>query len=250
MLNVKNGIVLTGCLAAMLGTFACNKTTQEASKTTTENGTSTAPSGSEAKRADTALVRFVNATLDPKDIFFGDTKPVSNLAAGSVTPYMQLPTERHEFKLFDAGRSTGDPLSTDSEGPSAGSHYTVVAMMKEDGKPALNVISDDLDRPTPGKAKIRVIHTAPGVGDVDVYPINGKDALISGVGFAKAASYKEVDPGITELDVRRHGSKRDELKVKDVHLDPDKLYTVILMGGKGQPLTANVIEDQLVNSVG
>ncbi len=85
---------------------------------------------------------------------------------------------------------------------------------------------------------------------VDVYPINGKDAFVSGVGFPKATSYKEVDPAITELDVRRHGSKKNELNVKNIRLNPDKLYTIIWMGRKGQPLAAKLVEDELIGSIG
>jgi hypothetical protein len=162
---------------------------------------------------------------------------------------MELPADRHDFKLYPAGSDAGTPLVTNSESPSAGKHYTVVAMDGTNGMPMLDPVSDNLEPPDPGKAKIRVIHAAPGVKKVDVYAAGNKDALMGGVAFEDATSYKKVDPVLTEIDVRTSGSKKDELKVRNLNLLPGKLYTLVVMGGNGQPLTSKVIEDQLIQTV-
>jgi hypothetical protein len=242
-------ITLSAGVAAMLGISACNKTTSEASKSSSGGATSTAPSGQDAKIADKALVRFINATPTAKDLYFGDVTAFSNVGAEAVSTYSELPAQRHEFKLFDAGTNGGSPLATNSESPSAGQHYTVVAMNSVNGSTILDPVSDDLSAPEAGKAKVRVIHAAPGVSKVDIYPAGSKKAILDGIAFKDATSYKDVDPVVTEIDVRTEGNKESAVTIHNVTLQPGKLYTLLLMGGNGEPLTSKVIEDQLIQSV-
>lgn len=242
---------LAACGAAItLLLCACgsNKTTEQASETKSAAGTSQAPSGEAAKQIDRALVRFANATPASATLYFGDNSEFGDVAHGTVTPYKQLPAERHDFKLRTS-EAAGEPLATNSEGLSAGKHYTVLAVETSHGNPAkydLTVFDDDLSAPDPGKAKLRVIHAAPGVKDVDIYSKTSAEALITGASFDHATGYKQVDPAIAELDVRQNGSKKNELKVRELKLSPGHLYTVLLMGGEGRALTSDVIEDQLV----
>ena len=74
-------------------------------------------------------------------------------------------------------------MATDSEGLTAGKHYTVLAVTGKDGTFTLNNVKDDLVPPAPGKAKVRVINLAPGIKDVDLYVGTKKDPLISGAGL-------------------------------------------------------------------
>jgi hypothetical protein len=240
---------LTLLAIAILGLAACSKPTTEPSKTAGDGTPSTAPSGAAAKREDKALVRFINASTSPKDLYFGNVVAFSNIAPRAASPYLELAADRREFKLFEAGSSAGTPMATNSEGPTAGKHYTIVAMNETNGKLVLNAISDDLVQPEPGKAKVRVIHAAPGVKKVDVYPAGSQSALIDGVDFKDATSYKEVDPVLTEIDLRVVGSKASAVRARNLTLSPGKLYTLVVMGGNGQPLTTKVIEDQLVQTV-
>jgi hypothetical protein len=236
-------------IAAVLGLSACSKTTTEPSQTSSGGATSTAPSGTVAKIADKALVRFINATPSSKDLYFGEVNAFSNVASQAASSYMELPAERHEFKLVSAGSGPATPLVTNSESPTAGKHYTVVAMDGVNGSPILAPVSDDLAQPDPGKAKVRVIHAAPGVKKVDIYPAGSKKAILDGVDFKDATDYKEVDPVLTEIDVRTEGGKGSAVTIRNVALQAGKLYTLVLMGGNGEPVTSKIIEDQLVQSV-
>lgn len=231
---------------AILGWSGCSKTTTEPSQTTASGATSTAPSGTAAKAESKALVRFVNATTAPKDLYFGNAPAFSNVAAETATGYAELPAMRNDFKLYPAGRDSDNPLASESKGPTAGSHYTILAVNGEDRIPVLDPISDDLAQPDPGKAKLRVIHAAPGVKKVDIYVAGTKTALIGGVSFKDATSYKRVDPVTMDIDVRTSGNKANATKIGNVTLEAGKLYTLVLMGDHGQ-LTSTVIEDQLVS---
>ena len=244
---MKQFVALTACLAALVATSACSKPTTESTTTTVNNGNpSTSPPGTEAKNAEQALVRFINGTNQIADLYFGEMKVFAAVPAGGATPYVEIPAQRRDFKLYPSGTAPGgDPQATNSEGPTAGKHYTVLAVAKDDGKPTLNPISDDFDRPAPGKTKLRAINASTSAGDLDVWVPGTTQNLISGVGFNQATGYKEVDPTLAELDIRRGGSKKNELKITDLNLKPDKFYSVVVMGTKGSPIKYQVIEDQL-----
>jgi hypothetical protein len=166
-----------------------------------------------------------------------------------VTPYAELPSGRpdahHEIKLYNASNEVGVPLARNSQVENAGRRYTVLAV-NEEGKPALTVITDNLKPPASGKAKVRVIHAAPGIDRLDIFRAGDKDSIFHGVGFTLVTEYREADPGDTELAVRKRGSKTDELPLKHVKLEAGKLYTIIVLGGEGKPLSCKVIEDELL----
>lgn len=245
----SSAITLVSLSAFLIISTGCaNKTTEEASKTKAGAQTSTAPAGEQAKAASAALVRFINATATPKDLYFGDAPAFTEAAFKKVTPYRELPAQRHEFKLYARG-NTSELLASDSEGLTAGKHYTILAVDQKDGKPTLNAINDDLAAPAAERAKVRVINAAPGIADVDLYAANKKSALISGAGFNHVTDYKEVEPATTELMVRHGTSKRGEAVLKNVTLEAGKLYTLLVFGGKGQTLTAETVEDQLVGTI-
>ncbi len=244
--NYSRNVALFG-LCGMLGfTIACSKTTEQPSTSKGAGQASSAPAGTEAQHVSKALVRFLNATAAPKDLKFGDLAAFDAVAARHVTPYKELPAERHEFKLYGAG-DAATQLATNSEGLTSGKHYTIVAVQDKDGKADLNAINDDLVAPTNGQAKLRVINTVPGE-NVDVYEPNKKSALISGAGFNHATDYKDVDPSTMELMVRRGASKKGEALLRNVKLEPGRLYTVVVSGAPGRALSAETIEDQLTGT--
>jgi uncharacterized protein DUF4397 len=247
---MKKPIALAACTAAgifILGLAACSKPTTENTTTSVNSSApTTAPAGTEVKAADKALVRFINATNQTADLNFGDLKAFSAVPAGGTTPYMELPAERHDFKLYPTGSATGSEApASNSEGLTAGNHYTILAAVNDNNKLSLNPSTDVFDKPAPGRSKLRVINASTAAGDVDIWVAGTNNTMFSGVGFNHATDYKEVDPTLAEIDVRRGGSKKDELKITDLNLKPDKFYSVVVMGSKGNPIKYQVIEDQL-----
>ncbi|HSR08292.1 MAG TPA: DUF4397 domain-containing protein [Bryobacteraceae bacterium] len=185
------------------------------SETTVDGATSTAPSPAAAKQEQKTLLRFINATSGPKDLYFQDVLAFRRVDSQDVTSYLALPSPRadahHELKLYDSANPVGTPLVTDSEPETDGHRYTVLALEKG-GKFTLTVIPDHLKPPAPGKAKLRVIHAAPGAD------------------FGRFTEYKEVAPTTEE----------------HVKLEAGKLYTIVWLGGEGKPASAKVIEDELI----
>jgi len=236
-------VILTAMLAA-----ACSKSNLP-TETTVNGATSTAPSTAAAKQEQKTLFRFINATQSPKDLYFQDLPAFTRIESGSVTPYAALasprPEAHHELKLYNSSSDVGTPLGTNSEPETSGQRYTVLALNQR-GKFTLTLIPDALKAPAAGKARLRLIHAAPGVDQLDVFPVGQTRGIFNGQSFGRVTEYKDVTPGAAELAVRKHGSKTDELNLDEVKLEAGKLYTVILLGGEGKPLSSKVIEDELV----
>lgn len=233
----------TFALIALLGSAACNKKTDQPTRTATSNGsTSTAAAGTTAARQDRALVRFVNADAGHTnaDLWFGDMKAFSEVGYKAVTPYTELPADRSTFKLRASGQN--NDLATNNEGLYAGRHYTLIALHKKDGTMVLRAISDDLDAPSSGKAKVRLINASPNAGELDLVKARDrKSEIFNGVNFDSPTGFKEVEPGTFE--VRHDDKKAPALHVAPLTVQPDKFYTVIITGDRA--VDSIRIEDQL-----
>ena len=176
------------------------------SETTVDGATTTAPSPAAAKQEQRTLLRFINATRGPKDLYFQDVLAFRRADPEDVTSYLALPSPRadahHELKLYNSANPVGRPLVTDSQPETSGHRYTVLALEKA-GKFTLTVIPDQLKPPAPGKAKVRSIHAVPGP-DVGHF-----------------TDYKEIAP--------------------TSELEAGKLYTIVVL--RGGP---KLIEDKLI----
>jgi len=176
------------------------------SETTVDGATSTAPSPAAAKQEQRTLLRFINATRGPKDLYFQDVLAFRRADSDEVTSYLALPSPRadahHELKLYNSANPVGTPLVTDSQPETSGHRYTVLALEKA-GKFTLTVIPDQLKPPAPGKAKVRSIHAVPGAD------------------FGHFTDYKEIAP--------------------TSELEAGKLYTIVVL--RGGP---KLIEDKLI----
>lgn len=186
----------------------------------------------EAKKADLAFVRYIStmAAHSGSDLYFGDTKLFGTGDATKVTDYKTVPAERHEFALKEAGQPAGDAIEKDSEGLGNGKHYTVVAFEDENGKPKLRVVKDDESAPDAGKAKVRIIHAAPGMEAVNVYGPDKKDKIASETRFTTVSTWQQVDPVSGALEVRTSDPKSGAAKVP-VAMEAGKLYTLVVEGG-------------------
>jgi hypothetical protein len=238
-------ILTAGVVAFLAFSTACSsdKTAERAPVKSSEDGKGTAPASAVAKQADKALVRFVNGTANSKDLAFGETVPFAGIDAFDITQYKEIPAERHDFKLF-AKDQKADVLATNSEGLSAGKHYTILAVTAKDGKMTLDPVVDDLTLPSPGMAKVRLINLAPNMKNADLYAAGKKDAVISGAGLDHPTSYNDVSPSEASLYIRNSMSKKNSVRVEDVSLKAGKLYTILVFQDKHGKVKVKTIADE------
>jgi hypothetical protein len=243
-------------LATAAGTSCRREAAQtEPARTTTEQGTTTAPPASAAAERDSALVRAVNAVpTQPADIYADDQKLFSNLEYKTVTPYKEIQDNEVTFRLVrGAAAPTGDATDTEQEMLMDGRHYTVVALPNADAtKPAhIRVLADEITPPDAGKVKVRVVNATQAPNDMDVMVPGKKDPIITDVGSADVAGYKEIDPVAGKLVFRDDKLKTVVAEVP-ANLEAGKLYTVFVLGktttaGKAE---AMMVQDELVGAPG
>jgi hypothetical protein len=269
------GASVIGLMVLLLMTACQRESNQNRPVTTTATpgGTTTAPPAQETEKRDRALVRVIHAIPGggSVDVMSDGQVIFSNVAYKTTSPYKEVPAGQQTFRIRAAGREMGQPLAENREMMGGGDHYTIIAEPSTgmtgattDGtrmdhadrnrpttdqtsgaaaRADLRVVSDDLAPPSSGKAKVRVIHASPDVGEVDVYVRGRNDALFSGVNATSETRYTEVDPMTATLEVRPQGQKTALLTIPNLTLDAGKIYTVVITGHKGK-LEALRVEDQ------
>jgi hypothetical protein len=237
MKNINQSSIGLVALASLF-VVGCQRTEQAVQKERTESAASR-----QAERRDNALVRFVHAAPGTAsvDVFFGEQPAFSSVGFKSATQYQELPGERREFRL----QAGGQTVATNSEGLDDGDHYTLVALHRDDGTAVLRAFEDDLDAPSAGKAKVRIIHAASGIEEVDLVPTGTNNELFEGVDPNSATQYIEVNPMAGTLEVRKENENRVLLRIPDVNLEAGKIYTIVVTGGRNKaPLEVVRLEDR------
>jgi len=137
---------------------SCSRETEGTPKRSQNSAANTSEHGTAS--SDGALVRVVAAVpSEPEVDILADNRVVfPELRYKTVTEYVQLSDERHTFGVKPAGEGQKQSLAEDTEGLAGGRHYTLVAYRTANGKTDLTTFADNLTPPTPGKAKVRVIH--------------------------------------------------------------------------------------------
>ena len=239
-------------ISALLIAAACSsepKQTQPVT-TTSDSGTSSAAPAKDATAREKAFVRVINAAPGTTafDIFADDQKVFDSVAFKGVTPYQEVPGQRFTFRLRPAGQDSAPAAAENSEGLSAGKHYTLVVMPDNNNKTTFYIVNDNLTNPATDTAQLRVIHASPDAGEIDVVDKQENKKLFSGVNFEKNTNYMDVDPTKkVTLEVRQEGQQQPLLTVPNANFEKGKFYTIVVTGRvKGTPkLQTLTVEDQL-----
>lgn len=124
----------------------------------------------------------------------------------------------------------------------ADTYYSVYAIGTVQQVEAV-VLPDDLSLPSPGKAKIRIMHFSPDAGPVDVVLTGGVAApvvLASGLDYKGVKEFFEIDPGTYTMEVRvagtttRIGNARSNMLI-----DPNSCYSIWTAGFRTLPSPGN-----------
>lgn len=211
---------------------------------------SEAPPAKAAEHRDAALVRFVDTVPDMAgvDLYAESMQVMTGSTYKTITPYKELPGENMTFRIRPAGQHMAEPMAAESEGLSAGNHYTVVAFTEADAARAkLVVFKDDLSPPEPGKCKLRVINAAPDLAEVDLVMPGSEKPLFSGVNYKSATSFAQVSPLRSAIAVHREGEKTPVLEVPPMTMEAGRIYTLLIVGrASGTPkLETLSVEDRL-----
>ncbi|MEM7008467.1 MAG: DUF4397 domain-containing protein [Thermodesulfobacteriota bacterium] len=169
--------------------------------------------------ASLALLRILHDSPDAPavDGFVDDVEVVSDLDYLEVFPtngdgYALIPSGINNIKVNAAGTNI-TVIDADLDFPRNSETTIIVTGLLEDDSIFPIVLDDDNSLPANGFVKLRAVHGAPGVGNVDIYvvppgvDINDVDPTLSDVPFGAASGYLEVPEGSYQVIVTPTGTK-------------------------------------------
>lgn len=166
-----------------------------------------------------ASLRVLHDSPDapPVDGFIDDVEVISDLPYLNTFPtngsgYAPIPSGVNNIKVNAAGT---DITVVDADlNFSRNSDTTIIVTgLLEDDSIFPIVLDDDNSLPAAGAIKVRAVHGAPGVGNVDIYinppgtDINNVDPTLTDVAFGQASGYLEVAAGFYQVIVTPTGTK-------------------------------------------
>lgn len=179
--------------------------------------------------ANSACVRVVHASPGSPavDVYVNGSPAVQNLAFGSSTDFVAIPTgDKVKIQVTATGAAVDNAVINDDIDFDAGQAYEIVATGALDDIKATKVEVDLTPLPE-GQARIRVIHASPDAGKVSVVVAQGP-TLFDGVSFRDATNYQVVDAGDYKLQVKT-GDDTIALAA-DATLEAGQVYDAVAVG--------------------
>ena len=238
-------------LAAMIAAQACAKESQTDKPVETRSADgqlSASMSGDSADKRGVALVRIVNAVPASMDLQVraDEQRTLPMVRFQQVSGYTPIDQSWATFQVGDGAGTPFMPLTTNREMLTDGHRYTIVVLRSKDGSTyETRVIKDAIENEA-GKARIRVIHAAPGAGEIQLRARSG-ETLFDGVDYGDDDGFKSIAPWTGIIDVRSNDGKTVLLSTPSKALDAGKSYTVIITRTEKGKLDAFWIEDTQVN---
>lgn len=186
--------------------------------------------------AGTAFIRVLHAIPGGPavDIYSGSTKIASNLSFKSISEYVDVKSGKNAIKITPAGKTEPSIVSEDKS-LTKGKYFTLAITGKQ--KAALLFINDSTGKEMTDKARVRVVHIAPGAPDVLVTVpstrgTKGYTNLVpKPLGYQKSAS-KTVKPMTATIQIRTQDGKLVK-EISDVQLQAGKRYDAFALGEVG-----------------
>jgi Domain of unknown function (DUF4397) len=210
-------------------------------------GASVSQSADAASDRGASMVRFVNALpgAGPLEIVSDSVSIFSGVKFADVSSYKEVMGNIKKFSLKGAGQA--GQLDANTEVMRDGGRYTMYAISDREGGVSLRIVRDDLT-PEAGMARVRVLHAAPGVDDIDVTMDGAKDPLFDDVGYGDEAGFKDVAPVATGFVVRSADGSKALLTVKKMQLNANTAYTIVVTAKPGSKPSLVTFEDVLTGS--
>jgi len=200
-------------------------------------------------------VRVVHASPDAPavDIYVNGGKVLENLPFREYSEYLGLPAGNYSVDIKVTG--TGTLVKSVPVSVASGKDYSAIAVGYAGGNPPgfdVVLLEDDNTLPADNGVKLRVVHTAPGAPDVDVYvttpfeTLMGKTPVLSNVPFKAASGYLTVPIGMYQARVALAGTKTVAIDSHRLVTWANMIRTVIAVDNKGggAPFELIVVPDR------
>ncbi|HWA56667.1 MAG TPA: DUF4397 domain-containing protein [Gemmatimonadales bacterium] len=198
----------------------------------------------------TAEVRVVHASPDAPavNVLVDDKAVLSNVAYKQSSNYLSVAAGTRNIKV-NAAAGGATVINADAS-VTEGSSYTVIATgLLANIEPL--VLIDDRTAPAAGNIKLRLVHGAPNVAEVDIYitapgaDIDAATPALTDVPFQGASAFLEVPAGDYQVRVTPANSKTVALDTGALTLTAGQVRTAIAVEapGGGTPLGALLLAD-------
>ena len=225
--------------ATVVVAAACQKDSTPI-KTTSSGETNVSSPADSMKAMGHSQVRVVNATTGGDvSVQLGQEALFNDVKSASVTDYREISNDLADFTVRAAGHPEGIKIAEKERVLRDGNRYTVILIAEDVSKSTLRVIKDDVIADS-GKARLRVLHAAPGGPEFDISIKGAPDKLFSDVGFKNEAGYKDLAPSIVTVEFRAKGQPKLLLTVPKLNLKQGTATTIVVTGaGKLSYFTFN-----------
>ena len=189
--------------------------------------------------ASIALLRILHDSPDapPVDGFIDDVEVVSDLDYLNAFPpngdgYALIPSGINNIKVKAAGTDI-TVIDSDLDFPRNSETTIIVTGLLADDNIFPIVLDDDNSLPANGFIKLRAVHGAPGVGNVDIYvippgvDINDVDPTLEDVPFGAASDYLEVPAGFYQVIVTPTETKIIAIDTGAIEFFPGQIRTAV-----------------------
>jgi hypothetical protein len=172
-----------------------------------------------------ARLRAVHASPDAPnvDILVDNTTVLSNVAFTQFLDYTTVPAGDRNIKVNATG--TASSVIDVTVPLAGGTNYTVLAVNFVDSIEPLLLV-DNTTTPTPGNAKVRVVHASPDAPNVDV--LVDDTIVLTDVAFKEFSDYLEVPAGARNFKVNATGTASTVIDVTPTLADSG-IYTVVAL---------------------
>lgn len=200
--------------------------------------------------ANSGRLRAVNAVsnLTALDVLINTTSYKAGLAYKSTDGYRNASIGTQTVRFRKVG-STAD-LHNATAPVAIGNDYTVIALGTE-AAPQSFVLADNNSAPAAGKAKLRLVHAAPGTNALDVYVLANANELATAtparanLAVKGASDYIVRDAGTFVVIYTEAGTRTPVLTISNVQLTSGRIRTILAVQktGGGTPLEGVLLAD-------
>jgi len=179
-----------------------------------------------------ACLRLVHAAPDapPVDLYLNETPLAENLAYGTATEYVAVPSgEERGVRVTATGTPLEEAVIDTALAFEPGQAYEVLVTGGGDDL-ELTITGTDLRPLAAGQARLRLIHAAPDADPVDLGVEGSEENLFEGVDFREATDYVVLDAGDYALEVRPGGEDMTVALQSEATLEEGVTYDLVLLG--------------------
>lgn len=182
------------------------------------------------------------------DVLVDNNRELSNVPYKASSAYLNLISGTRRVQVNAAGTTTS---VIDANVTLAANTDTTVLATGRLASIAPLVLTDNNTAPSAGNIKLRLVHSAPGAGSVDIYVTAPDTSLASAtpnfpnVPFRGVSSYLNVPAGTYRIRITPTGTKTVAIDSGSVTLAAGQIRTAVAVGdpGVGQDLGAIVLAD-------